>query len=409
MVLEEGKRSMIISLSDRQPFIQESVFEAVNTSNLLPSIWSNPSSQFTVSDSLLNKARKVSLNSYYSNFVYRKLINLIADTLITAGFEFSIADEVQDKFNSFWYSFPNNVDKNLRKMLIEYLILGEMYWVFSSNPMNDKIYLSTISPLVVKEVKGNPTDSRQIGSFVVDTGEELKEFKQLEFKPTEDKIVGDGYAFAFGRFGDQLRGTPSFIASLDFLNEFQTFAYAYLRGSAFRNSIWFKVTYSGATMEELENWEKMKGRFPPMPNSVIASNERVSWDLLDPRNTSTDSQAAFLMNMIINSTDIPAFLFNGELPNNFSIYSGMQNLAAIQDALANDFSIIAKMVTGDLNARCIPGQLVTKDVQRLSGSILRLVNATLAALDKGLLTGDEGKMAIKKLYDLIGIEVGQND
>jgi len=403
---------MIITLDqNKERSSQDTLWEATDlaTEASVQSVWVNYSKATNLTETILDRARRISRNSYYSNFLYHKLINLIVDTILMTGFEFQADPESKEMVEEFWFKYPNRIDNNLRTWLIEYLIHGEMFWVFQRNRINNKVYVQTVSPTQITKVESSTADPRLIDKITVNSGDEEKTFKMLTYRPTTNSIEGNAFLFTYGNFGDQVRGVPPFIAILDLLNEFQTYAYAYLRGSAFRNSIWFKVVYAGATVEQLQDLERARGKYPPAPNSIITSNDRVEWDLLDPKVTSNaDQQAQFLLDLLINSTEIPSFLFNGDIPNNLSTFSGLQEIISIQKRLASDFSTVVKMVTGDMDVECVPGQMVTKDVQRLSGSILRLINATLAAKENGQLTDDEARRIIAKVFDFIGIEVGND-
>lgn len=370
------------------------------------------------------KARNISQTAFYSNFLYKRLLDIITDFILSANFEFVVKSDktenadAEEVIRQFWDDSPNSISSHLREWVSETLVTGELLWLFDINPVNGRVYINTVGSDPIKKVTTRPESPRIIDTIDIDTGDDkTRTLTNIRFNAKEGKIVGDTFYFGVGQIGDMGRGIPYLTHMLDVLSELQAFIFSLLRGAMYRNSVWFDVEMAGKTSIEIEEINKRTGRTPPVPNSIIFHNERTKWSILTSGGVgagNVNAQLDFFVDMALASAGVSRDLFEGKPDRNSteSTHAGFRSISALQNYFARCFSLIGQFVVeqavkqGALKeenylVECVGRPIGVRDLQRSAGAVARLLTSLSGAYSDGAVTKEQMDLLLPKLLTMI--------
>jgi hypothetical protein len=368
------------------------------------------------------QARELSLDYYYTNFIYHRMIEILADFVVSANFTFTIqpeqkAGKSQQVMEEFWTGHPNKISESLRKWILELLDTGELLWVFDVNNISGKTYVTTVGSTAILEVTPQKSDYRKPGKVVVSTESGTnKEYELLRYDAVVDKIIGNSFYLSLNNIGDMLRGVPYLCSALDWVAELQAYLFAKMRGSAFKDSVWIDVNLMGKSETDIKKFLADRSRQPPPPNSLIAHNERATWSVLSSSSTSAGSSevSEFFLQLALNCAALTMDIFTGSPARNISesTNAGIKAIENVQLYLASCFETILTFVIqnsvdkGAIGKRkyvvkCNTQKLGIKDIQRVAGAVARLLDAYGRALQSGIISDEEVKPIIGMLNTMI--------
>jgi hypothetical protein len=392
------------------------------------SVSNNAYSLIPLDEAKQAQARLTSLQSFYSNFLYKRIIDIITDFILSGGFIFDVLPpenngKALQVINDFWNEPPNRIGYNLRQWIQEWLVTGELLWVFDDNEASGKIYVNTIGSSAILDVVRAKQNYRDVGTLKVsfEDAADPKEFNNLTYSATAKAQTGNAFYFRTGQIGDMLRGIPYLTHSINILNELQAFIFSMLRGAMYRNSVWFDVSMEGKTAAEIDDITKKTGRKPPVPNSVIFHNERVEWNVLNSGGSSSASdinrQVDFFLNVALASSGINRSIFEGNPDRNSteSTNAGFKAIASLQRYLADSFCDILeyilymssnKSTIGKRNYKvtCKTSPIGVRDIQRTSGAVARILSALGDAKTNLVLTDDQIQPLIPDILQILKTE-----
>jgi hypothetical protein len=375
-----------------------------------------------------NRARNLGESYYYSNFIYNRVINILADFIMRANFRFEVGPSTNNKtatsiLDTFYNSHPNYLSRKLPSWIIELLITGELLWVFDVNPVNGRVYVTTVGSKNIKTVKPLASDYRTPGTVYVTehdgTDNKTVEYQLLRYNSITNRIEGNAFYFSVGNVGDMLRGVPFLTASLDWLNQLQTFMFSKMIGNSFKDSVWIDVELRGKTEEEVKRFLSDRSRRPPVPNSIIAHNEQAKWSILSSSSSSSGSSniADFFLELSLNCAALTGDIFAGHPERNASegTNAGLRTIENVQRYLAQCFEVIMMYVLeqavekGVLGSRnytvtCVTDTIGIRDIQRVAGAVARVLPAIMDAAERSLITDTQAQTYINKLMVMLGLE-----
>ena len=397
----------------------------------------------------LTRARMLQLAPYLwrSNPLANRLIELPIAYMLSEGVTIKVEDDdAQRWLKRFWADPINCMDLKLVKKVRELALYGEQCWPVFINDVNGDVRLGYIDPARIEKVVTDPDNSEQPIGIILrrDAKHRKKKYRVIVNGP--ETVFGDAARRARRQFTDgdcfywtinslsnQADGMSDLLPSADWLDGLDSALFGDLdRWEFLRNFVW-DVTIEGADQEELDR--RAKTDPPPKPGAVRYHNEREKWDAVAPTLGTGDTEAIArtMRNHVLGGGTIPEHWYGSGGDVNravgaemqeptFRIFSMRQRLIKYILEQVATFVILTKLRVlqgatllpdeaeelGFIPQAVFP-ELVARDTAKYAAAFAQTVVAVATAMDRNLLTRDQGVAILVAVAARLGVEMTVDD
>ena len=353
---------------------------------------------------------------FYSSPLAHYIIEQYTDFVVgEGGFELTSSNRNALRvLYDFWHSPVNSFPRNVYNQVQEYFVYGELCYVKKDHP-DGFVSVTFVPPREIVSV--SQKDGIPGRPDTVTLANE-QEFKVIDWDPVQNALVGECFYFRMQHLGSDVRGYSRLFPLIDFLRAWESFTYNYLGKRANWDAIWWRVILQGYTQEQIDNWLKSAKSNPPEPGSVLATNELVDWELLQPdfRAGGLDADATWYQNFLEKM---------GGLGGEGSKRRQVGNVGEVLDPTTRGLStrqwevrtcyaymgsyvlqqaIAAKKLRDDTyDVACQAPRLGVRDFQRSAASLLRFIEAIGQAEDREYITPEMAAHIFKDMLSRLGM------
>lgn len=380
---------------------------------------------------------EISAHLYSRNPLARRIIDTRVNYVLGEGVKVTAADEnVQAVIDRFWDDGFNRVQRRQASWLRSLRGYSELCLPATTNPVNGRVRLGYVAPDAIKDVDhtpGNPHDTTKvILKQTNDTGRNITfDAIRLVEDPADDafgRMRGNCFFFAANRLPDQARGTSDLFAIADYLDAYESVTWDLVDRAGLLNSMLWHVTLEGYTTEQVQKWwdDNAPGGKPPRAATVVATNEKVSWNPMTPDFAGADAAAwsDLILSTIATGADLPKMWLNAQDdPNRASAESlagpSFKSLSEVQNEWRDVLTDIITFVI-DQAVTC-SSPVLSEDVdttftismpemsERVFGDIasaLGQVTSSLSSLrEDGLLDRETSLQIVAMMVDRLGVNI----
>ncbi len=397
--------------------------------------------------------RKAQEMAYYEHQRYplaRKMIEILMD--FTTGEDMQVklkvkkrgkennvevpekSKDAQNIWDEFWNNPINDMEGEFPVIVQDCFLAGETVLPAAVNEANGDVLLGYMDPGHIKEVVCLPTNQRVITDIIMEAkdGAEGKRFKVIRYdtdpnSQTFKKLQGEVFYFRVNYVMSQKRGYSELTEYLDWLDAFEQFLFATLKGFDARNAHFYDVTMEGKTQEELDK----KTIAPPGQGEVKLHNEKVIWDIKTPDLKAVDATAAtkLIKNFITGTKGFPDMWFGDASESNLATAQVMTQptmrmlkrkqktvkriIKAICSYVIQQAETAGKLSIDQDNER-LDIEVSMFDVERkdaavISSAFVQLGTALSVAVSKNWITNETAKKVVDGILNMLGIEIDPNE
>lgn len=388
----------------------------------------------------------VALNLYRINPLAFRFLELIRDFTVGGGVTFHAEDKtVHERLERHWSSPLNRWDERLPQRSVELNLFGELCLYARKNDVNGDVFWQYISPFDIEDVEIDPFSYEIYRSVIVKPSvvtEGLVTMSQRSsaniLKPvrlqaieydanseseTHGYYVGEALFYAVNKTTDAKRGISRLFNLAEWLDGMDQFFFNRLERSTHMNMWMWDVKLEGMNDTQIEDWLKKQQASPPRPGSIRAHNERVEWKPVTPDIKGQDNadEAEFFLRYITGAAGFGSHFVGmpggsvGQMASAELTVPILKTLEYHQDEIrfllkrvfeyVIDQHILAGQLDKNVSRRVeiIMPRLSMRDLQRSSGAIFRTMQAIQLAMEKELVSQEEGRIIMMNLLDQLGL------
>ena len=245
---------------------------------------------------ILHKAMRLSFLLHRKNPRGKRAIELPIDFILGPGLRVKAVDPDVQKLldaNIVVNRWRKRSDAVLRGLSLH----GEQLWIVDRSRRDGILKIKTVSPLKIIKVIRNKKDASELVAvkIVVRTDsssgmQKTKTFKIVQ-ETEEGKLVGDAIFTAVNRVDGGTRGVPDLLASMDWLEGVDGFAFSMLERAEISQDVVYDLTIEGADEKEVKD---ILDNFVASMQSggAFAHNDKVTLKILVPELGAADSEKA---------------------------------------------------------------------------------------------------------------------
>jgi len=272
-----------------------------------------------------------------------RMVQWILDFVVGSGFTISSPNpEANRMLRAFWNSPENTLQEKVRDYVQELAVYGELALPVGENNRTGHCSLSFIPSCQISDVieaAGLPG----VADEVVTKAEQR--YKVIRWQPRENAYAGDCFFFRINRLGGHTRGHPFLLPLIDWIRIWERFSYNHLERSAHHSGVWWDVTLTGQTEDEIDAWMQTQRAAPPKPGSVFGHNELVDWKLVqaEARSRGVKDDVAFFQSFILGTAGLTHM---SQLPRNVgeALDPVVKYLGSLRATILAKFSLLGKYV-----------------------------------------------------------------
>lgn len=369
------------------------------------------------------------------NPLAKKIVNARVNYVLGEGATVSAVNEqVQAVIDRFWKDGFNRVQRRQPSWLRSLRGYGELCLTATTNPVNGRVRLGYVAPDAIKDVEhtpGNPHDTTKVTlKQRTDAGDAISfEPARLVEDPNDEaygRMRGNCLLFAANRLPDQARGTSDLFAIADYIDAYESVTWDLVDRAGLINSLLWHVILEGYTPEQVQDWwdKNAPGGKPPRAATVVATNEKVSWNALTPDFAGADAAAwaDLILAIIATGADLPKMWLNAQDdPNRASAESlagpSFKSLSEVQNEWRD---VITDVVQFVIDQAVLTGALpdgldetfsvnLPEMSERILGDIataLSQVAMSLSSLrEDGLLDRETSLQIVAMMVDRLGVSI----
>lgn len=245
---------------------------------------------------ILHKAMRLSFLLHRKNPRGKRAIELPIDFILGPGLRIKAVDpDVQNLLdaNVRVNRWRTRSDAVLRSLALH----GEQLWVIDRSRRDGILVVKTVSPLKISRVIRNKKDAGELVAVRIvirkDPSSGMEKTKKFDIvKATEDgKFAGNAFFTAVNRVDGGTRGVPDLLASMDWLEGVDGFAFSMLERAEISQDVVYDLTIDGADEKEVKD---ILDNFVASMQSggAFAHNDKVALKILVPELGAADSEKA---------------------------------------------------------------------------------------------------------------------
>jgi hypothetical protein len=384
-----------------------------------------------------DKMIELSWYLYDRNPLAKRLINVMRDFLVGEGLAIHAEDpDVQEVIDDFWNDPQNSMDINLPEYVKELGIFGEQIFFVTRNPIDGRVRLWYIDPWEIFSVayaQGEMAErsiSFPIKVWLRQRSMDKEPTELICIHPDEDPDsetfglqTGNCFYFAINKAKRGARGRSDIFAHADWLDVYEQMMFDMADRGKLEDSYIWDVLLKGMNAEEINQWVKDNGQ-PPLPNSVRAHNENVTWSAVAPDLKGADRSAfaKLFLTHIVGTAGYPAHWFGeGDRTNRAtaqemgwptykSLESRQRYFKYMLTSILN-YVVDSAMAAGTISPDCdrefqvSTPDLAIRDTQAIAAAVQPVAQAVSLAIQEQLMTKETGVAVLDSVFTQLGVEV----
>lgn len=344
---------------------------------------------------------------FLSSPMAKLITRWVVDFLVGKGFHLNSSDPQANRvLQEFWTHPVNDMPTHQRTHVQELAVYGELVFVQKTSPTGfvGITFVPSTQIADIVEVEGYPGEADK----VILKDEDETPLRVIRWNPQSGRYEGDCFLMRANRLGGHLRGHPEMIPLLDWVNVFETFAYNKLERDSQQTGVWWDITLEGKTEEEIREWEQMYGGIAPRAGSAIYHNERMQYNIVQPKpSIGVSRDAGFFKDLLMSLSGLGNF---GTARDNAGelLDPAINSLSARQYDIHLFFTLIGRFVVqeairggklprGEYDVGVRAPRLGVRDVQRSSGAVLRVAQSLETAQEHGWVDQKEAGRVYRNL------------
>jgi len=393
------------------------------SSNIDPDDWkfrrlSPHSINIDLSDYTREKVISATEEVFLSSPLNKRAIDWILDFVIGPGIVLKSSDpDANRALHTFWNAPELDMDSNMRLYVQELLVYGELAFVVGVS--GGRCSVTFVPSNQVEDVIEDDGLPGEVAAVKLRNGEE---YSVIRWQPKARAYEGECFFFRINRLGGHLRGYPELLQLIDWIKVWESFSYNHLERASHIGGVWWDVTLEGRTEEEIDAWLVSERAVPPRPGSILAHNERVTWQLLEPRPMSRglSNDAQFFRDFMLGAAGLTSMT---DLPRNAgeAMDPVIRHLEARQKEVLSIFRTMGRFVVQEAypgrpdlldTVQCDVPRIGVRDVQRSAGALIRIANAIETATTNNWLDSESASRIFKELLrrmDIIAASGSEED
>lgn len=339
--------------------------------------------------------------------------------------------EAQKVWDDFYFDPANRLaETGFDPLILDLFLNGELVIPTAVNTGNGAVRIGYIDPANVDKVIFLENFGQQPDKLIVikkDTVKEItKNIVRTDIDPkskTFGKMVGDCFFFRVNYVLGQSRGHSELMRILDWTDATDQFVYDAILGFVNRNYYYVDVLMKGKTQAELD---KMKFT-PPRVGQAHIHNEGVELKLNAPDLKAGDAMTAvkLMQDFLLGVKGYPNTWFGSAETTTYASAQAMtvptmRMLKAKQNDVRQTIKFMAQYVIDQklihnpealklssneyIDVSVSAYDFDRKDSAVVAAAFVQTLTAISLAMDKGLVTGDEGRDAVVNFLKGLGIE-----
>lgn len=389
----------------------------------------------------VSRTQELAVYLWRSNPIANRLVELPLAYLLAEGVAVESDDpEVQGWIDAFWHDPINAMPVKLPKLVRELAIYGEQCWPVFVNDVNGAVRLGYLDPGLIETVVTDPDNVSQPIGVVTrrDKRGRARRFRVIVNGP-EDVFTertreiragfadGECFFFRVNDLSSGTRGQSDLAPQADWLDGYDQALFGELDRWDFQRAFVWDVSMRGATQEQVDQRAKSIG--VPSPGSVRVHNDAEEWKAVTPQLGSADTEkfARLFRNHIIGGASLPEHWYGGggDVNRNtaqsmaeptFKIFSLRQTLIGHMLVECATYVVRQRFLayygaepTGeewvDRRPRCSWPELTSKDTSSYAAALAQVVQASIAAINAGLLSQATAVDLISSIGERLGVQI----
>lgn len=412
------------------------------------------------------RAYQIAWQLYQSNPVARRIIRIKRDYIIKRGVSPQTGDpKLQEILDEFWAL--NKLDVRALEFAGQLFALGEQCFPLFVRESDGQTRLAYFGPDQIERVIADPNNAMEFYAVVIkaqavttdgwasthgkriyrlarraEHGEHEGRWvtaQQAELATWEAKLLetfgkakydGTALFYRVNAVSNQTRGQSDLLALADWLDQTDETLFGLGEREQFGGYFSWDVEIEGASPEDIKRRQKELMRSPPQRGSVIVHNEKERWSLNAPDLKQSGSIEAYkgLLTHVLGGAGLPQSWYGyGDETNRATAQAQAdptwRSMEADQGTVrgmlldfcefARDQAIIAGryMPSADADTEIdVPmPEMTTKDVGRLTQSLVALVNALMVGVDMAWMPEEHAQAVLYKVLDELGLDIAPPD
>lgn len=349
------------------------------------------------------------------------------------GSEDTQKKEAQQIWDEFWENPVNDLEGEFPVIVQDTFLAGETVLPAFVNEANGEVLIGYMDPGHIKDVVTLPGNQRIIDTLIMRgaNSAEDKPFKVIRYdtdpkSPTFKELRGDVFYFRVNYVMSQKRGYGELVEYLDWLDAFEQFLFAVLKGFDARNAHFFDVTMEGVEKDELDKISVA----PPGQGEVKLHNEKVIWDIKAPDLKSVDATAAtkLIKNFITGTKGFPDMWMGDASDSNLATAQVMtqptmrmlkrkqkvvkrmvKSIAAFVMQQAQNVNKLTLEQDEFIDVEVSMFDIERKDAAVIGSAFVQLGTALKVAVQSNWITNETAKKVIDGIVNMLGVEIDSNE
>lgn len=378
-----------------------------------------------LSDSIRNRMNKVVYEMHLKNPLAKRLLEITRDFAIGDGLKFECDDDnVKKLLDRFWNNPINNMDIEIRRIVYDLGLWGEIVIKVDVNPINGFVTLSYLDPAKIKDVLVRKNNNKDIDSIIFSEDDLLREKAYKVIKENEDGLLeGDVFYYRVNNLTTQIRGLSDLLPLIDWLDALDKFLFNTIERSALLNSFIYQIQWIGMSKDEISEQARKFGSVKP--GSIHHTNENVKINAITPDLKANDVSEIFrtLRNFVLGCAGFPEHWFGEGGYANLSTAKemGLPTYQKIKERQTLILKIISDVLRFQIDQALLIGRLNFKydgrpsvtirsmDIKSMgkndfAQSLVNLAEFAEKSIQADLMDKETGKNLIKNTLELNGFK-----
>ena len=378
-----------------------------------------------LNESIRSRMNKIVYEMHLKNPLAKRIIEITRDFAIGDGLKYECEDaNVKSLLDKFWNNPLNNMDIEIRRIVYDLGLWGEIVLKVDVNPINGFVTLSYLDPTKIKDVLVRKNDNKDIDSIIFSNDDYLGEKSYKVIKENENGLLeGDVFYYRVNNLTNQIRGLSDLLSLIDWLDALDKFLFNTIERSALLNSFIYQIQWVGMNKEEIAEQARKFGSVKP--GSIHHTNENVKINAITPDLKANDLSEIFrvLRNFILGCAGFPEHWFGEGGYANLSTAKemGLPTYQKIKERQTLILKIISDILKFQVDQALICGRLNFKPDEKpviiirsmdvksnnqngFSESLVNLADFVEKSVKSNLMDLETGKNIIKNTLELNGFK-----
>ncbi len=380
-------------------------------------------------DKELNETVRARMNRivyemHLKNPLAKRILEITRDFAIGDGIKYECEDKnVKEVLDRFWNNPINNLDIEIRRMVYDLALWGELVVKVDVNPVNGAVTLCYLDPSKIKDVLVNRNNNKDIDSIIFSDDLLGGEKRYKVVKEGDDGLLsGEVFYYRINNLTNQIRGLSDLLPLIDWLDALDKFLFNTIERSALLNSFLYQIQWVGMNKDEIAQQAKKFGQLKP--GSIHHTNENVKITAITPDLQANDLSEIFrtLRNFVLGCAGFPEHWFGEGGYANLSTAKemGLPTYQKIKERQTLIIKIISDFLRFQIDQAIICGRITLNanrpdvtirsvDVKssgkpEFGESLVKLTEFVQKSVKAGLMDPETGKNLIKNTLELNGFK-----